>query len=351
MKNKSVLMVLIIAVVLTLAPVSSVRATDTVLEPVSGSSFDSTTFEFKGHTVAKGFAAAISADLPFDRETQIKFGSAVAGLGEPWIETDIYTYRHEYNPYVKEMRVTVEGDYYYSAWEDSIVDNTGTGGHSAEFFGAVLTGIDLIFNAYEIYQWLAEVYQLPPVAEWKPSAHGSKAISRQGGWVNLPPTWLPYLGTTETHIQTASANVLGYFSEGSSNILNVTAEAEIYVQWYDLINGWIIQNYIGTYSVSFLVSAPGGMTTTLSISAGSGGTTDPVPGSYSYACGSTVTVTASANSGQGYTFDYWVLDGATVSGNPNPITVTMNSCHTLKAYFKYTGGGGGGGGGRPLTIP
>jgi len=77
----------------------------------------------------------------------------------------------------------------------------------------------------------------------------------------------------------------------------------------------------------------------LSISASSGGTTNPAPGTYTYGYGSPVTVTATAYTY--YAFDHWVLDGATIYGNP--ITVTMNSDHSLTAYFYYTGGGGGGG--------
>jgi len=67
----------------------------------------------------------------------------------------------------------------------------------------------------------------------------------------------------------------------------------------------------------------------LSISASSGGTTDPASGTYTYDYGSSVAVTAFAYSG--YTFSHWLLDGATVYDNP--ITVTMDSDHTLKAYF------------------
>jgi hypothetical protein len=76
---------------------------------------------------------------------------------------------------------------------------------------------------------------------------------------------------------------------------------------------------------------------TLSISVSSGGTTNPAPGTYTYDYGSSVTVTATANTY--YAFDYWILDGATI--DYNPITVTMDSNHNLKAYFKYGGGGDG----------
>jgi hypothetical protein len=77
----------------------------------------------------------------------------------------------------------------------------------------------------------------------------------------------------------------------------------------------------------------------LTISASSGGTTNPTPGSYVYDKGTSVTVTATPSSG--YYFSYWSLDG-TVYYN-NPITVTMTADHSLTAYFYYPSGGGGGG--------
>jgi len=70
---------------------------------------------------------------------------------------------------------------------------------------------------------------------------------------------------------------------------------------------------------------------TLTISASSGGATNPIPGTYIYGNGSSVTVTATAYTH--YVFDYWLLDQATVYGNP--ITVTMDADHNLEAYFKW----------------
>ena len=101
--------------------------------------------------------------------------------------------------------------------------------------------------------------------------------------------------------------------------------------------------YIRVGAVTFLDAIGAGnpqFSYTLTISAGSGGTTSPSPGTYVYySYGESVTVTASPYTN--YEFDYWILDGATEYANP--ITVTMNFDHTLKAYFEYTGQGGGGG--------
>jgi hypothetical protein len=78
---------------------------------------------------------------------------------------------------------------------------------------------------------------------------------------------------------------------------------------------------------------PPGTYFTLTISSGSGGSTTPSPGTYQYAVETPVAVTANPNSG--YVLDYWLLDGQNV-GSQNPITVTMNSNHTLQANFRTT---------------
>jgi len=74
----------------------------------------------------------------------------------------------------------------------------------------------------------------------------------------------------------------------------------------------------------------------LSISASSGGTTDPAPGTHTYILNSQASVTAIPNSDSGgyYYFTHWLLDGATVYSNP--ITVTMDSNHTLEAHFRWS---------------
>jgi len=68
---------------------------------------------------------------------------------------------------------------------------------------------------------------------------------------------------------------------------------------------------------------------TLTIIAGTGGTTDPAPGSYDYDSGTLVSVTATASSG--YQFSSWSGDA---SGTTNPITVTMDSDKSITANFK-----------------
>ena len=75
----------------------------------------------------------------------------------------------------------------------------------------------------------------------------------------------------------------------------------------------------------------GGSPQYLTISAGTGGTTQPPPSTRVYDDGESVEVTASAYSH--YVFDHWILDGAKWGGNP--LTVTMNSNHALTPYFTW----------------
>jgi hypothetical protein len=79
----------------------------------------------------------------------------------------------------------------------------------------------------------------------------------------------------------------------------------------------------------------------LSISASYGGTTNPSPGNHEYILGSSVNVTAIPNSWDDWKFDGWLLDGNLYYCNP--ITVTMDSDHNLKAYFIPSSGAAGGG--------
>jgi len=68
---------------------------------------------------------------------------------------------------------------------------------------------------------------------------------------------------------------------------------------------------------------------TLTIAAGTGGTTDPEPRAYTYDDGTEVSITAVPDSG--YEFTGW---GGDASGTTNPITITMNSDKSITANFR-----------------
>jgi hypothetical protein len=69
---------------------------------------------------------------------------------------------------------------------------------------------------------------------------------------------------------------------------------------------------------------------TLTVTAATGGTTDPSPGVYSHATNLSVQVTAIPD--PNYLFDHWELDLENV-GSANPYAVLMDKNHTLKAVF------------------
>jgi len=67
---------------------------------------------------------------------------------------------------------------------------------------------------------------------------------------------------------------------------------------------------------------------TLTINVGSGGTTNPSPGTYTYNRGESLTVRAIPDTN--YRFDKWTGDA---SGGNNPLTITMDGDKTIKANF------------------
>jgi len=72
---------------------------------------------------------------------------------------------------------------------------------------------------------------------------------------------------------------------------------------------------------------------TLTITATTGGTTSPTPGTYTYDEGTIVSVTAIPE--EGYFLDHWELDGS-YYGTDLTVEVTMNADHELKAIFSPT---------------
>lgn len=72
------------------------------------------------------------------------------------------------------------------------------------------------------------------------------------------------------------------------------------------------------------------LTYNITISATSGGTTDPTPGTYTHVNGTVVSVTAIP--AINYRFECWILNGMNV-GSDNPIVVVMDSNHSLQAVF------------------
>ncbi|MFX0208655.1 MAG: CFI-box-CTERM domain-containing protein, partial [Candidatus Hodarchaeota archaeon] len=76
---------------------------------------------------------------------------------------------------------------------------------------------------------------------------------------------------------------------------------------------------------------------TLTITAGTGGTTNPSPGTHNYDVGAQVSVRAIANSG--YRFTGWSGDA---SGTTNPVTINIDSNKSVKANFSRTATGDGG---------
>ncbi|MGA2091903.1 MAG: M6 family metalloprotease domain-containing protein [Sedimentisphaerales bacterium] len=120
---------------------------------------------------------------------------------------------------------------------------------------------------------------------------------------------------TQTSGQTTSAGGTGRTTAQMKTLLTFTSAGWDFLTIWNIVEG---QTY------------PFFRETNLTITATSGGTTQPVPGTYVYSLGSSVDISAIPN--VNYSFDHWELDGSNV-GSANPYSVLMDGNHTLHAVF------------------
>ncbi|MDZ7345215.1 MAG: InlB B-repeat-containing protein, partial [candidate division KSB1 bacterium] len=105
------------------------------------------------------------------------------------------------------------------------------------------------------------------------------------------------------------------------------------VQFYDPATGNPIgpKNFEGLGSVMVSLNGTHAITSyTLTMQAGTGGSTSPAPGTYSYAVNTVVNIQALPS--PGYQFDYW--EGPVADPNSASTTVLMNANKTVKANFR-----------------
>ncbi len=115
------------------------------------------------------------------------------------------------------------------------------------------------------------------------------------------------------------------------------AVAQITIESAFLLYGYFRLGSITIYDA--ISKGEPGPPCSLSISTTLWGYTIPYEGTYSYEHDARVTVYAIP--WEGCVFDYWTLDGTIKYGSP--ITITMDTSHSLKAYFHDPSPGGGDG--------
>jgi len=161
-----------------------------------------------------------------------------------------------------------------------------------------------------------------------------------------PPPPVEYTLTISTTVGGATNPAPGQYKSAQGSIVSVTAypqENYVFDHWnLDGINVStspainVNMNTNHTLEAVFAYSPPPPpppppVEYVLTITATAGGTTSPAPGQYATRTkGATVSVTAIPE--KDYVFDHWNLDGINVSFT-NPITVTMDTSHTLEAFF------------------
>jgi hypothetical protein len=103
---------------------------------------------------------------------------------------------------------------------------------------------------------------------------------------------------------------------------------DTWVKDYPDLSAIAVTTYDGSYVFTSGVAPP--TMYGLTISATSGGTSDPAPGLYMYQSGASASV--KALQAVNYIFVRWELDGVNI-GSANPVSVTMDMNHTLHAVF------------------
>jgi len=139
-------------------------------------------------------------------------------------------------------------------------------------------------------------------------------------------------------IDSARILYLYRFDEMTSKWIRVAQVSDRSVEQFDLYSGYDrmlvawsswedpTDVYLTAVEVNPLIPP----TKHLTIQAGSGGTTDPAPGTYTHRTGSSVTITAIPN----FPFEFTSWSGD-VTGSTTSITVILDADKTVKANFRY----------------
>jgi hypothetical protein len=120
-------------------------------------------------------------------------------------------------------------------------------------------------------------------------------------------------------------------------VLNFNINGHKVYTIYDFWEGWFLRSHDYSTQMEKIFELHG--IPALSITTTAGGTTNPTPRTYAYIYEQGTVVSVSALPSTGYYFDHWQLDGAP-AGTTNPMSVTMNTNHALKAFFVYSPVGG-----------
>lgn len=189
------------------------------------------------------------------------------------------------------------------------------------------TGYVLTIGAFKehgtpSYLWLLLGFGSGTFAAW----HSTKDSWNAGEWYHIMATYDKNLpsGNVKLYINGVLEGQYDEHRSIATNTLPLFIPIDPFEMWHPnnrYFPGVIDEVKIGVTPIAEY---------TLTITATAGGTTNPSPGSYTYAAGTIVSVTATPIY-TGTPFEYWLLDGSFVY--QNPISVTMDQDHSLRAIF------------------
>jgi hypothetical protein len=189
-------------------------------------------------------------------------------------------------------------------------------------------------NSSGVYEYLPEQHTLTTIVteDRRPSI----AQASGNAWASSAPLIIavayvedsrPWIGGEETYVEVGLIAQNVYLESAAWGLIADWGKADIDEEAMRNALGLIGETHL--HPASIITVGHPSIYFNLTITSTEGGTTDSLPGTYNYIAGSSVNVTAIPSSG--YSFDHWLLDGE--ERTKNPITVIMDTNHTLQAVF------------------
>ena len=153
-----------------------------------------------------------------------------------------------------------------------------------------------------------------------------------GGGVDPDPAATYWYWYTSTSLKTVrpepvTGKALGYWTVNGVNTVGTATDTAAATYKVGADKDYTVKpNYVDSTKRCLLVSRNSASGGTLSIADGINQLTKDT------------VVSVRATPANKYVLNYWIMDGARVPGIPNPLVVTMNTNHEIKAYFLYNSG-------------
>lgn len=236
----------------------------------------------------------------------------------------------------------------------TVVDSADTLDHWSATYGTISLDTTLKFEGAASVAWFTDVNQ----SRWNCYLTWLTTYGAWQDWTNTPilnvqiyPHAIPsgaemylYLitvvdgtdkvwsyGTLSLNLGVWNNVTVDLRNPQGGNTPNLDAVRAVQFHWF--LNGYDGEDFKTNVDYLQVLSSGEMQYYTLTVTAGTGGTTNPAPGAYKYLEGTSVTVKGIPD--DGYYLNYFILDGVNVGKNDDDTyTVIMDSDHEIQAVFE-----------------